>query len=109
MSTETKNVYVFGATRTDGDAKMKNLLGGKGANLAEMCRLGIAVPPGFTISTEACTVYSEQGKDAVFKLIEADVRRASHSSNRKWARSSATRPIRCCCRCARARALRCRA
>jgi len=74
MPTETKNVYVFGATRTDGDAKMKNLLGGKGANLAEMCRLGIAVPSGFTISTEACTVYSEQGKDAVFKLIEADVR-----------------------------------
>ena len=49
MSTETKNVYVFGAARTDGDAKMKNLLGGKGANLAEMCRLGIAVPSGFTI------------------------------------------------------------
>jgi pyruvate,orthophosphate dikinase len=74
MSTETKNVYVFGAARTDGDAKMKNLLGGKGANLAEMCRLGIAVPSGFTISTEACTVYSEQGKEAVFKLIEAEVR-----------------------------------
>ena len=74
MSTETKNVYVFGAARTDGDAKMKNLLGGKGANLAEMCRLGIAVPSGFTISTEACTVYSEQGKEAVFKLIEANVR-----------------------------------
>ena len=74
MSTQSKNVYVFGAARTDGDAKMKNLLGGKGANLAEMCRLGIAVPSGFTISTEVCTVYSEQGKDAVFKLIEADVR-----------------------------------
>ena len=74
MSTETKNVYVFGAARTDGDATMKNLLGGKGANLAEMCRLGILVPPGFTISTEVCTVYSEQGQDAVVKLIEADVR-----------------------------------
>jgi pyruvate,orthophosphate dikinase len=73
MPTETKNVYVFGAARTDGDAKMKNILGGKGANLAEMCRLGIAVPPGFTVSTEACTVYTEQGKDAVFKLIEAEV------------------------------------
>ncbi|WP_300453368.1 pyruvate, phosphate dikinase [Accumulibacter sp.] len=74
MPTETKNVYVFGAARTDGDAKMKNTLGGKGANLAEMCRLGIAVPPGFTISTEACTIYTEQGKDAVFKVIEAEVR-----------------------------------
>ena len=74
MSTETKNVYVFGASRTDGDATMKNLLGGKGANLAEMCRLGIVVPPGLTISTEVCTVYTEQGQDAVAKLIEAEVR-----------------------------------
>ncbi|MCM8596612.1 pyruvate, phosphate dikinase [Accumulibacter sp.] len=74
MPTETKNVYVFGAARTDGDATMKNLLGGKGANLAEMCRLGILVPPGFTISTEVCAVYSEQGPDAVIGLIEADVR-----------------------------------
>ena len=53
---------------------MKNLLGGKGANLAEMCRLGISVPPGLTISTEACTVYTEQGADAVRKLIEAEVK-----------------------------------
>ena len=73
MSTEAKNVYVFGAARTDGDAKMKNLLGGKGANLAEMCRLGILVPPGFTITTEVCAVYSEQGQDGVVNLIKADV------------------------------------
>jgi phosphoenolpyruvate synthase/pyruvate phosphate dikinase len=89
---------------------MKNLLGGKGANLAEMCRLGIAVPPGFTISTEACTVYTEQGKEVVFKLIEAERPRGEpRSSNRKWARSSATPPIRCCYPSARARAHRCRA
>ncbi|WP_291995657.1 pyruvate, phosphate dikinase [Candidatus Accumulibacter sp. ACC003] len=74
MSTQTKNVYVFGASRTDGDATMKNLLGGKGANLAEMCRLGIAVPPGLTIGTEVCTVYTKEGQDAVLKLIEAEVR-----------------------------------
>jgi pyruvate,orthophosphate dikinase len=74
MSNKTKNVYVFGASRTDGDATMKNLLGGKGANLAEMCRLGIVVPPGLTISTEVCTVYTEQGQDVVAKLIEAEVR-----------------------------------
>ncbi|MCP5249684.1 MAG: pyruvate, phosphate dikinase [Candidatus Accumulibacter sp.] len=74
MSTATKNVYVFGASRTDGDATMKNLLGGKGANLAEMCRLGIVVPPGLTISTEVCTVYTRQGQDAVRSLIEAEVR-----------------------------------
>ena len=67
-------VYLFGSSRTDGTASMKNLLGGKGANLAEMCRLGITVPPGFTISTEACTVFTEQGRDAALQLIEAEVR-----------------------------------
>ena len=69
-----KFVYVFGPSKTEGAAEMKNLLGGKGANLAEMCRLGISVPPGLTISTEACTVYTEQGADAVRKLIEAEVK-----------------------------------
>ena len=69
-----KFVYVFGPSQTDGAADMKNLLGGKGANLAEMCRLGISVPPGLTISTEVCTVYTEQGADAVRKLIEVDVK-----------------------------------
>ena len=73
MTTTTRYVYAFGASRTDGAASMKNLLGGKGANLAEMCRLGITVPSGFTISTEACTVFTEQGKDAALKLIEAEV------------------------------------
>jgi len=74
MATDTKYVYVFGASRTEGEAKMKNLLGGKGANLAEMCRVGIGVPPGFTISTEACTVFSTQGRDVVTKLIRDEVR-----------------------------------
>jgi len=69
-----KYVYVFGPSKTEGAADMKNLLGGKGANLAEMCRLGISVPPGLTISTEACTVYTEQGADSVRKLIEAEVK-----------------------------------
>ena len=69
----TPYVYLFGSSRTDGAASMKNLLGGKGANLAEMCRLGITVPSGFTISTEACTVFTDKGKDAALKLIEAEV------------------------------------
>ena len=69
-----KYVYVFGQSKTEGAADMKNLLGGKGANLAEMCRLGISVPPGLTISTEACTVYTEQGANNVRKLIEAEVK-----------------------------------
>ncbi len=53
----TKYVYFFGNKKADGNGKMKELLGGKGANLAEMANLGIPVPPGFTISTEVCTYY----------------------------------------------------
>ena len=52
-----KYIYFFGAGKTEGNAGMKNLLGGKGANLAEMANLGIPVPPGFTITTEACLHY----------------------------------------------------
>ncbi|HDK35977.1 MAG TPA: hypothetical protein ENG82_03625, partial [Bacteroidetes bacterium] len=52
-----KYVYYFGPQGTEGGAEMRNLLGGKGANLAEMNRIGIPVPPGFTISTEACVEY----------------------------------------------------
>ena len=54
-----KFVYLFGGGKTDGSAEMKELLGGKGANLAEMARLGIPVPPGFTITTEVCRYYTE--------------------------------------------------
>ena len=57
-----KLVYVFGGGRADGDASMKNLLGGKGANLAEMARLGVPVPPGFTITTEVCTHFYARGR-----------------------------------------------
>src|SRR3954463_6833855 len=53
----TKYVYLFGNKKTDGDGSMKPLLGGKGANLAEMTRIGLPVPPGFTITTEVCTYY----------------------------------------------------
>lgn len=55
-------VYSFGGGSSDGDASMKNLLGGKGANLAEMAKLGLPVPPGFTITTEVCTAYYELGE-----------------------------------------------
>ena len=54
---ENKWVYAFGANGCDGDASMRNLLGGKGANLAEMASIGLPVPPGFTITTEVCTYY----------------------------------------------------
>jgi len=56
-----KRVYCFGGGKADGNAKMKELLGGKGANLAEMSRLGIPVPPGFTITTEVCTHFMDTG------------------------------------------------
>ena len=59
MSRPEKFVYLFSESRTDGDASMKNILGGKGANLAEMSKLEVPVPPGFTISTEICSFYNE--------------------------------------------------
>src|SRR6266436_7340583 len=56
-----KFVYSFGAAGADGDGKMKDVLGGKGAGLAEMCRANLPVPPGFTISTEVCNIYFQNG------------------------------------------------
>src|SRR6186997_1248659 len=56
-----KYVYLFGR-KTDGNGGMKPLLGGKGANLAEMCRIGLPVPPGFTITTDVCTYYYAHGR-----------------------------------------------
>ena len=66
-------VFNFGQEKTDGNGSMKPLLGGKGANLAEMSLIGIPVPPGFTITTEVCTEYNELGKDTVVDMIRAEV------------------------------------
>ena len=71
-----KHVYTFGAGHAEGKADMKNLLGGKGANLAEMNLIGVPVPPGFTITTEVCTMYNEQGQSATFELIKPEVEAA---------------------------------
>jgi len=71
-----KYVYTFGNRKAEGNAKMKNLLGGKGANLAEMNLIGVPVPPGFTITTEICTIYNQQGRDHAVKLIKQDVEQA---------------------------------
>src|SRR5678809_1815630 len=57
LAKTSKYVYLFGNGKADGDGTMKPLLGGKGANLAEMTRIGLPVPPGFTITTEVCTYY----------------------------------------------------
>ena len=72
----TKYVYSFGNGSAEGKADMKNLLGGKGANLCEMNLIGVPVPPGFIITTEVCTVYNQQGKAAAVELIKAEVEKA---------------------------------
>ncbi|MFZ3273041.1 MAG: PEP/pyruvate-binding domain-containing protein, partial [Lutibacter sp.] len=69
-------VFKFGNKSADGNTKMKNLLGGKGANLAEMSLIGIPVPPGFTITTEVCTEYNLLGKEAVIDMITTEVEQA---------------------------------
>lgn len=70
-----QNVYFFGGNKADGSADMKNLLGGKGANMAEMVALGIPVPPGFTITTDVCTHYYEN-TNAYPETLEDEVKRA---------------------------------
>ena len=77
-----KKIYTFGAGKAEGTAEMRNLLGGKGANLAEMNLLGMPVPPGFTITTEVCTEYTQLGRDAVVADIKEDVEKAiAHVEN----------------------------
>ncbi len=71
-----KRVYTFGNGKAEGKADMKNLLGGKGANLAEMNLIGVPVPPGFTITTDVCTEYNEKGKDVVVDLLRPEVEAA---------------------------------
>jgi len=73
---ERKRVYTFGNGKAEGKAEMKNLLGGKGANLAEMNLIGVPVPPGFTITTEVCSEYYELGREKVVDLLKADVEKA---------------------------------
>ncbi|MDD2247426.1 MAG: pyruvate, phosphate dikinase [Proteiniphilum sp.] len=70
---ERKRVYTFGNGAAEGRADMKNLLGGKGANLAEMNLIGVPVPPGFTITTEVCTEYNELGKEYVIGVLKDEV------------------------------------
>jgi len=72
----TKHVYTFGAGKAEGKADMKNLLGGKGANLAEMNLIGVPVPPGFTITTEVCAMYNAEGQQKTFDLIKPEVEAA---------------------------------
>ena len=68
-----KRIYTFGNGQAEGKADMRNLLGGKGANLAEMNLIGVPVPPGFTITTDTCNEYFEKGKDQVVALLKDEV------------------------------------
>jgi phosphoenolpyruvate synthase/pyruvate phosphate dikinase len=86
----TKRIYAFGGGKAEGDMSMKDLLGGKGAGVAEMSRIGLPVPPGFTITTEVCNLFQ-----------------AARRSRSSPGGGSATRGTRCSYRSAPARASRC--
>src|SRR5262245_47747213 len=66
----TKMIYYFGRIKTEGNGKQKQLLGGKGANLAEMTSIGLPVPPGFTITTEVCDLYYKSGRKLPAGLMD---------------------------------------
>ncbi|MEZ4387655.1 MAG: pyruvate, phosphate dikinase [Candidatus Krumholzibacteriia bacterium] len=82
-----KRVYFFGDGQADGQANMKNLLGGKGANLAEMTRIGVPVPPGFTITTAECTIYQQTGQlsDALKDEVRAALKRCEKVMGKTFA------------------------
>jgi pyruvate,orthophosphate dikinase len=83
----TKHVYFFGGKTADGDGSMKELLGGKGANLAEMCKIGIPVPPGFTITTEVCAAYYDNGKkipEAAIPQIDEAIKKVEAVAGKKF-------------------------
>ncbi len=73
---DVKRVYTFGNKEAEGNGKMRELLGGKGANLAEMNLIGIPVPPGFTITTDVCSEYYKEGKERVIELLRPEVEAA---------------------------------
>ncbi|WP_095532264.1 pyruvate, phosphate dikinase [Salinivirga cyanobacteriivorans] len=78
----TKHVYTFGDGKAEGKTEMKNLLGGKGANLAEMNLIGVPVPAGFTITTEVCTKYNQEGEEATFAAIKGEVEDAVRATEK---------------------------
>ena len=92
---ERKRVYTFGNGKAEGKADMRNLLGGKGANLAEMNLIGVPVPPGFTITTEVCSEYYDLGKDKVVELLKSDVEKAIANIETLMNSSLEMLPIRC--------------
>ncbi|MEE1222319.1 MAG: PEP/pyruvate-binding domain-containing protein, partial [Bacteroidaceae bacterium] len=73
---DKKRVYTFGNGQAEGNASMREVLGGKGANLAEMNLIGVPVPPGFTITTDTCNEYYEIGQEKLVELLQDDVKAA---------------------------------
>ena len=94
MADAPKYVYSFGGGSAEGRADKKELLGGKGANLAEMSLIGIPVPPGFTITTGVCADYYERGRQLP-EEVKPQVESASRGWKRLPAKSSETCLIRC--------------
>ena len=90
-----KRVYTFGNGQAEGNAKMREVLGGKGANLAEMNLIGVPVPPGFTITTDTCNEYYEVGEEKIKELLQDEVMAAvAHTEalmNSKFRRESSPR------------------
>jgi pyruvate,orthophosphate dikinase len=84
--TRRKYCYFFGAQRTDGTAQMRELLGGKGANLAEMCNIGLPVPPGFTITTETCAEYLAAGTfpDGLLARVGSSLKRIESETGKRF-------------------------
>ena len=87
MAKAKKYVYHFSKSKTDGNGSMKALLGGKGANLGEMGRLGLPVPPGFTITTDVCDLFYKNKKKLpknVIKNIEAEIKKIEKKTKKKF-------------------------
>ncbi len=79
---DKKRVYTFGNGHAEGNAQMREQLGGKGANLAEMNLIGVPVPPGFTITTDVCNEYYKVGQDKIIEILKSDVEKAvAHIEN----------------------------
>src|SRR5438132_7212976 len=98
-ATMAKYVYFFGGKSADGNGKMKELLGGKGANLAEMCLIGLPVPAGFTITTEVCNLYEQNNKQFPAELkaqVDAALRQTEQIMAAKFA--DAKNPLLASCR-----------
>ena len=103
----SKYIYSFGNGTAEGQGSMRALLGGKGANLADMASIGLPVPPGFTITTEACAKYYEVGEQTLDELLQDEVRAAMNrlealtgktfggGANPRSSRSARARPPRC--------------